>query len=307
MNILVTGANGYVGSYLLGALLSEGHCVTTLTRRPYIRDNTANVVIDNYSPSEIFPSMIGQDVVIHLAGLAHQVSHDKEAAEALYQQVNVKHSLMLANEAKKAGVKRLVFISSIKVNGESTVAEIPFRADMNPAPENAYGRSKLAAEQSLAVLLEGSQTELVIVRPPLVWGGDVKGNLSLLRKLVVWGVPLPIAGIKNKRDLVSLENLSSFICVLVHHPRAAGQTFLVSDGMARNLAQIVALNANKDAKLRILRCPEWVIIKLARLFGMEKRLMGNLEVDIRPSCLLLGWLPNTQGLPDNQNPIAKRP
>lgn len=299
MNILLTGANGYVGSYLIGALLFEGHCVTTLTRRPFAREGTHNVIVGGYNSALLSPHMVGQDVVIHLAGLAHS-SGNKETLSSLYMQVNVDQSLTLAQEAKAAGVKRFVFISSIKVNGEATVAGSPFRADMMPSPEDAYGKSKWAAEQALMKLFKDSQTELVIVRPPLVWGGDVKGNLLLLRKLTTWGVPLPIGSLKNRRDLVSLENLSSFICVLVHHPQAAGQTFLVSDGMARNLAQIVVLNANQGNKPRILRFPEWFIVRLARLFGMERRLVGNLEVDISPSYYLLGWLPNDQRLLDNK-------
>lgn len=291
MKVLLTGANGYVGSYLIGALMSAGFSVTTLTRKSHLREGTVNFVVDEYCPAAVSPCLVGQDVVIHLAGLAHQISKNKDAAEALYMRVNVEQTLMLAREAKKAGIKRFIFMSSIKVNGESTTAGVPFRADMIPAPEDAYGRSKWAAEQALSALFEGSHTELVIIRPPLIWGGEAKGNLRLLQKLVALRIPLPIGRINNRRDLVSLKNLSSFICVLIGHPGAAAQTFLVSDGVARNLAQIVQLSANQGVAPWIVNCPVWIIGKLARISGLEKRLTGNLEVDIQPACESLGWAP----------------
>ncbi len=289
MNLLITGANGYLGRSLCPLLIAAGHSVATLTRKAWLQPHSCNFLWSSGLPA----ALKGVDVVIHMAALAHQPGRESPETEALYYSVNVQQTRQLAAEALAQGVKRFIYISSIKVNGEATRS--PYRYDSPPQPEDCYGRSKWAAEQALHELLDGSPTELVIIRPPLIWGGKVKGNLAILQQWVRWRLPLPFGSIQNRRDLVSLDNLGSLIRLVINHPQAAGQTFLVSDGVARSTADIVRLVTPPDSPpALILPCPAWLFTCLSRLpvIGSRlKKLTGNLEVDIRPTCERLGWSP----------------
>lgn len=298
MKLLVTGANGYLGSSLCPLLLKQGGVLTTLTRRPWLLEGARNSPVDMDDEEALRQSVAGQDVVIHLAALAHQPGRQNPAAELLYWRVNVEQTQRLAQLALAAGVKRFIYISSIKVNGEASIT--PYRFDSPPRPEDSYGRSKWAAEQSLAALCCGSAMELVVIRPPLIWGGAMKGNLALLQALVRRGIPLPFAALNNRRDLVSLPNLCSLISLVTYHPRAAGQTLLVSDGIARSTADIVRLLAVPQGRpVTMFSCPRWLFKLMARMpwLGAKlNRLTGNLEVDIKPTCDLLDWQPTDQRL-----------
>lgn len=293
MKLLVTGANGYLGKALCPLLIEQGHALTTLTRHPFPQMGADNQVIDWSDINALKHSLIGQEVVIHLAALAHQAGK----TEADYWTVNVTQTASLAQAAVEAGVKRLIFISSIKVNGEETQGQ-PFRAEAPPHPEDAYGRSKWAAEQVLRKTCTGTSTDWVILRPPLIWGGTMKGNLALLQRWVRWKIPLPFGGIANKRDIVSLDNLCGLIQCVIDHPHAAGQTFLVSDGVTRSTADIVRLVAGEGRPF-IVPCPTWALKGLLRLpvIGPRlRKLTTNLEVDITPTCDQLGWRPRTKPL-----------
>lgn len=296
MNVLVTGANGYLGRALCPFLIESGYSVTTLTRQPWPLSGAKNHSAAFDDSAALRTYLQRQDVVIHLAALAHQPGQATEAMRNLYWSVNVEQTKRLAISALEAGVKRFIYISSIKVNGESTTIA-PYRFDSPPAPEDLYGCSKWAAEQMLQELFAGSDSKLVIIRPPLIWGGDMKGNLALLQKLVRWRIPLPFGSLNNRRDLVSLHNLCDLIRLVIRHPNAAGQTLLVSDGVARTTADIVRLvAASEQRSANIVSCPQWVFTALSRIpiIGDKlKKLTGNLAVDISPTCELLGWRPGS--------------
>jgi UDP-glucose 4-epimerase len=297
MKVLVTGANGYLGRALCPFLMRRGYSVTTLTRQPWLLPGTTNHLVALNDVAGLHNYLQGQEVVIHLAALAHQAGQETAAMESLYWSVNVEKTKILAHAALAAGVKRFIYISSIKVNGESTTG-IPYRFDSPPEPEDLYGRSKWAAEQLLHELFTGTATELVIIRPPLIWGDTMKGNLALLQKLVRWRVPLPFGTVNNRRDLVSLHNLCSLISLVVLHPKAAGQTLLVSDGVPRTTADIIRLvSAYQGKPANIVNCPSWVfgfLIALPVIGGKFRKLTTNLAVDISPTCELLDWQPDSQ-------------
>lgn len=291
--VLLTGANGYIGSHLVPEILSRGYQLTTLTRSPFLIDGTVNRVVENYDAGNLEKILNDQDAVIHLAAMAHQPRVESADSLAKLKRINVGNTLALASAAKKVGIKRFIFISSIKVMGEST-AQCPFRADTPPRPEDAYGASKWSAEQGLHMILDGTHTELVIIRPPLVWGGVMKGNLALLQRLILWGVPLPFGSINNKRDVVSLANLCDLICCVIDHRNAPGNTFLVSDGTARSTAQIALLVAPDGTSPKLFPCPDrllWLITKIPVIGGRFSKLLGTLEVDIEHTKHLLGWSP----------------
>ncbi len=297
MNVLVTGANGYLGRALCPFLVESGHSITTLTRQPWSLSGAKNhpAALDDGATLRTY--LQEQDVVIHLAALAHQAGQATEAMRNLYWSINVEQTKKLAISALEAGVKRFIYISSIKVNGESTTIT-PYRFDSRPTPEDLYGCSKWAAEQMLHELFAGSVAELVVIRPPLIWGGHMKGNLALLQKLVRWRIPLPFGAINNRRDLVSLDNLCDLINLVIQHPKAAGQTLLVSDGVARTTADIIRLvAASEQRSANIVSCPQWAFTALSHMpiiGGKIKKLTGNLAVDISPTCELLGWQPGRQ-------------
>jgi len=301
--VLLTGANGYIGSHLVRAILEKGYELTTLTRAPFPIDNTGNKVVVDYDVSALKDVLVGQDVVIHLAAMAHQPRAESPEGKAQLKKINVDNALSLAFAAKQSGVKRFVFISSIKAMGEST-AENPFRNDTEPRPEDAYGRSKWEAEQGLHAILDESNTGLVVIRPPLVWGGVMKGNLALLQKLILWGIPLPFKGIGNKRDLVSLDNICDLICRVIEHPNASGNTFLVSDGISRSTAQIVQLIAPSGTSPKLFSLPDGIlkaVIDLPILGRSIAKLTGTLEVDIEHTQRVLQWSP--KGPPSSVNKL----
>ncbi|QEY11323.1 NAD-dependent epimerase/dehydratase family protein [Cellvibrio sp. KY-YJ-3] len=294
MRLVVTGANGYLGRALCPLLVAQGHAVTTLTRAPFELEGTSNQILHWQQEEQVRACLQGQEGIIHLAALAHQAGRSDAATEALYMTVNFEQTRRLATLALARGVRRFIYISSIKVNGEATFGT-PYRFDSPAAPQDIYGRSKWAAEQALHQLLDGTTTELVIIRPPLIWGGVMKGNLALLQRLVTMGVPLPFAGLNNRRDLVSLDNLCSLIALALVHPEAAGQTLLVSDGQARSTADIIRLiTSGLESRPRLIHCPRWLLAVLALCPGLGAKLdklSGDLEVDIQPTCARLGWRP----------------
>ncbi len=214
---------------------------------------------------------------------------------ALYRQVNVAGTLTVAREAVAAGVKRFVFISSIKVNGEGTPPGRPFLADDTPGPTDAYGVSKLEAEQALKELASATGMEVVIVRPPLVYGPGVKGNFSSLTKLVETGVPLPLGAVKNKRSLVGIDNLVSLITRCIEHPAAADQVFLASDGQDLSTAELLKeLAKARGLPCRLISVPTGLLQVGATLVGkkpLAQRLLGSLQADITKTRELLDWEP----------------
>lgn len=291
LKLLITGANGYIGQALVARTLNAGHSVSTLTRRPFDVEATKNFVAQ-YKEEELLLPLAGQDVVVHLAAKAHQSKSNSDAVRSDYYQVNVENTLALARAALSAGVKRFIFVSSIKVNGECTRGR-PFRAEDIPAPEDIYGQTKWQAEQELRNLLNGTATELVIVRPPLVWGGELKGNLKLLARLIRWHIPLPFASVNNRRSLVSLDNLCNLLVACLTVPDLNMQVLLVSDGVARTTAQITQLLGESiGIKPWLVSCPAWVFKLIRCLPGGESvvaKLVSDLELDISATSRLTGW------------------
>lgn len=289
MRITVTGANGFVGKALCQFLMDAGHNVTTITRAPFILPGCSNLVI----PQPTSLHLDSHDCFIHLAARTHHMDHSKKNVLDIYRRDNVDLSCYFAQAAMNAGAKRFIYISSIKVNGEETTR--PFRHDDTPAPRDAYGISKWETESRLRHLLAESNMELVIIRPPLVWGENPKGNLRALLKLIDKGVPLPFKGLTNKRDIVSIKNLCSLIAATCEHPAAAGEVFLVSDGKPRSTAQIIHLlgqHASRNPKLFSIptKLYQWLAC-IPPLKPQIQKLTGNLELDISHTREVLNWAP----------------
>ena len=276
--VLVTGATGFVGRRLMAALGGRGAALS-------IRSERAS-----------WPSALqGIDCVVHLAARVH-LMHDAAADPmAEYRKVNVDHTLALARLALAAGVRRFVFVSSVKVNGERTEPGKPFQADDKPAPKDPYGLSKWEAEQGLTDIAKQTGMEVVIIRPPLIYGPGVKANFATLMRAVQRGWPLPLGTIHNRRSLVALDNLVDFIITCTVHPSAANETFLVSDGQDLSTTDLVrALAVACQRPARLVPMPMRVLTLVGRLIGRQgavERLCGSLQVDISKARKLLGWTP----------------
>ncbi len=297
MKILVTGANGFVGKSLCAALRSDGHTLVATVRASNTKiDGGEQVVVGSIEgDTDWADALSGVAVVVHLAARVH-VMNDK-ALDPLteFRKVNVDGTLNLARQAAKAGVKRFIFISSIKVNGEHTVSGKPFTEDDLPSPQDAYGISKFEAEQGLLLIAQQTGLEVVIIRPPLVYGHGVKANFASMMRTVKRGIPLPLGAIHNKRSFVYVGNLVSLILRCADHPAVANQIFLVSDGC--DLSTTELLRGCADAlgvKARLLPIPQRLLELGAAFLGKKavaQRLCGNLQVDITKARNLLGWEP----------------
>lgn len=240
-------------------------------------------------------ALIGVSSIVHAAARVHVMKDRFTDPLAEFRRVNVAGTLDLAQQAAAAGVKRFVFISSIKVNGEQTQKGQPFTERDRATPVDAYGISKYEAEVGLRCIAKETGMEVVIIRPVLVYGPGVKGNfLSMLRWLHK-GIPLPFGAITNSRSLVSLDNLIDLIITCLHHPAAANQTFLVSDGEDISTTQLLQYTASAmGLSSRLMPMPALMIQVAAKLLGksdVTERLCGNLQVDISKARQLLGWVP----------------
>ena len=237
----------------------------------------------------------GQDVVVHTAARAHIMKDECADPLSVYRAVNSAGTLNLASQAAAAGVKRFIFISSIKVNGEQTVTGQPFSWHDRPSPDDFYGTSKHEAEQGLRALASETGMEVVIIRPPLVYGPGVKGNFASMIKLVGKGLPLPLGAVHNKRSLVALDNLVDLIVTCIDHPGAANETFLVSDGEDLSTTQLLQGVAEAMGKpSRLIPVPVSLLQFGATLLGKKavaQRLLGSLQVDISHTQKCLNWTP----------------
>ncbi|MCG7991334.1 MAG: SDR family oxidoreductase [Candidatus Thiodiazotropha lotti] len=294
--ILVTGANGFVGTHLCPYLVDQGYSVRAALRSRQTEwpVGEQTVVGDISADSDWQQALQSVDSVIHLAGRAHVMRESRDDPLSLFRQVNVAGSLRLAEQAVAAGVRRFVYLSSIKVNGESSSVR-PLAADDPARPEDAYGQSKWEAEQALRDCLADRDTELVIVRPVLVYGAGVKGNLQSLVRWIRKGVPLPLAGVDNRRSLVGIDNLLDFLQLCIEHPAAAGEAFLVADGEDLSTPQLIRMLAEAmGVKAKLFPVPEMMLHLLGRLSGRSAavdRLCGDLQVDLDKNRRLLGWTP----------------
>jgi nucleoside-diphosphate-sugar epimerase len=290
--ILVTGSNGFVGSALCDTLRARGIEVRAAVRR-HAANGQVNVG-DLNGRTDWSVALAGCSTVIHLAARVHVMADTDRDPMRAYREVNVDATLNLARQAVQAGVRRFVFVSSVKVNGESTHAQ-PFRASDVPMPCDPYGQSKLEAEQALQQHARETGLEVVIVRPPLVYGPGVKANFLNLMKLVQLGVPLPFGRVKNYRSMVALDNLVDLLIVCSTHPNAPGQVFMVSDGKDLNTADLVTMVAKAMRKrLWLVPVPPWLLAGAAKLLGKSSiadRLLGTLQVDIENTQAKLKWRP----------------
>ncbi len=290
---LVTGSTGFVGRVLCPRLAADGWRVRRAVRRPDGRDDSV-AIGDIHGATDWRQALAGVSAVVHAAGCAHVLKTAGRDMESEFRTVNVEGTLNLARQALEAGVRRFVFVSSIKVNGESTQPGAPYTAYDLPAPEDAYGRSKWEAEKGLRALCEDTPLQLVIVRPPLVYGPGAKANFAALIRLVKSGLPLPLGRLENRRSLVALDNLVDLLAVCLRHPSAAGQTFLVRDGedlSTSDLARRLALASQCPSRLLPMPAFAQRLLLLLGQEGIHKRLYGSLQVDDSATRERLGWVP----------------
>lgn len=300
MKVLVTGANGFVGRMLCGYLKTHGYVVVPAERRA--SDLASETVVGDIDGKTDWMAILdGCDAVVHLAARVHVMDDTAQDPLALYQATNTDATLNLARQAAQTGVKRFVYISSIKVNGEGR--DTPYRETDAAAPEDAYAISKWEAEQGLQRIAADTGLEVVILRPPLVYGPGVKANFQQLLRMVERGWPLPLGAIRNRRSLLYLGNFVDAIRLCIEHPAAAGQTFLLDDGQAVSTPELIrALSHAMGLPARLLAVPVKVLELAGTLLGKRAavaRLTGSLYVDSSAIRARLGWTPpNTlqQGL-----------
>ena len=294
--VLVTGAGGFVGEALVFKLLLDKQFtpVAAARGRTRLQGLCAVTPMDLTNP-DTFPVLKGMHAVVHAAARVHVMNETAVDALSEFRRVNVQGTLRLARHAAASGVKRFIFISSIKVNGESTVLDKPFKADDLPEPVDPYSVSKYEAEEALKELAKQTGMEVVIIRPPMVYGPGVKANfLSMLRWLDK-GIALPLGAIANRRSLVAIGNLVDLILVCISHPAAANNTFLVSDGEDLSTSNLLRrLAAALGKRPLLIPVPEWMLKVAASLLGKQaitERICGSLQVDVSKNLELLGWVP----------------
>lgn len=296
-SMLVTGANGFVGLATCRAALADGWLVRGTCRgNAAIPTGVSRHVLDLAEDPELWRSvMVGVDVVVHTAARVHVMGEVGSSGEEAFSAVNVAGTIKVAEQAAKAGVRRFIYISTVKVNGESTSGGMRFTAEDVPEPRDSYAVSKHQAEQALQALAKTAPMEIVIIRPPLVYGHGVKANFA---EMIAWmrsGIPLPFGAIRNKRSLIALDALVDFILTCARHPDAANQIFLVSDGNDLSTTELMVNMAKAmNIPARLIPIPEKILIAIATICGkgdLAQRLCGSLQVDISKNKLLLNWVP----------------
>ncbi|WDZ98369.1 SDR family oxidoreductase [Herbaspirillum sp. WKF16] len=302
MRILITGASGFIGSALTKHLLEQGdYEVRAASRDPSQISLSAEHLelaqMDGLEPDGDWRTMLKDvDCVIHCAARVH-VMHEKATDPlAEFRRVNVAGTLALARQAQTLGVKRFVFLSSVKVNGEESQRGAPFRADDPPSPSDAYGVSKLEAEQALSTLASIGEMEISVIRPVLVYGPGVKANFRSMIRWLDKGVPLPLGGVThNRRSLVAIDNLIDILTLCIHHPAAAGQVFLASDGDDMSTTEMLRrIGKALGKRAPLLSVPPELLRLAARFLGrpaVAQRLCSSLQVDISKNQALLDWIP----------------
>ena len=296
--ILITGSTGFVGQKLCKKLISDNYLI-----REAVRSSSKK----RFDKREIFnvggidkstnwsASLKDIDCVIHCAARAHVMNENKLETLAIYRKVNVDGTRNLAEQCAKAGVKRLIFLSSIKVNGEKTEESFSFRHDDNPKPKDAYGISKWEAELALQQVSKKYGIEIVIIRSPLVYGPNVKGNFLKLINIAARRIPLPISRVNNIRSFVCIENLIDLISCCIKHPAAAGKIFLVSDNKDMSTPELIKKISKAMGKSQyFIPIPVFILQLLGAVIGKSseiERLVSNLQVDCNNTFEVLGWRP----------------
>ena len=292
MKILVTGASGFVGRALHARLVEEGACVQAVTRKAEPGCTAIGTINGSTDWSEALRGVVS---VVHLAARVH-IMHDAVSDPlSEFRKVNAESTVNLARQAAQSGARRFVFLSSVKVNGEGTSPGQAYQPDDVPAPSNPYSLSKLEAERGLWEITKAFGLEVVIIRPPLVYGPGVKANFLTMMRWLKRGIPLPLGAIHNRRTLVALDNLVDLIVTCVHHPAAGNQVFMAGDGDDLSTTDLLRrLAAALGVPARLLPVPASVLEFGAALVGkraLAQRLCGNLQVDISKSGDVLSWTP----------------
>ena len=294
---LVTGASGFVGSHLMEEMTRRDLPVRGVTR------GTAPdlTTIPSYGPEMDWSNCLEDiDTVVHLAARVHVMRETASDPLSLFREANVAATINLASQAAAAGVRRFVFVSSIKVNGERTEPGKPFTADDPPNPQDPYGVSKAEAEAALMALARETGMEITIIRPPLVYGPGVEGNFRILMKWAASGMPSIFAAVENKRSFVHVKNLCDLLITVLDHPQAANQVFLVSDGRDLSTHELLeALTAGAGARTFSVRLAPSLLRFLGRISRRHEsieRLTQSLQIDLGRTCQRLHWTP-----PDTSN------
>lgn len=299
MKVLLTGAGGFVGQALLARLAAQDSLeLVAVSRRPvsgFPQGVTHALVADIAADTAWVQALRSVQVVIHTAARVHVMTDKVADPLAEFRKINVDGTLSLARQAALEGVRRFIFISSIKVNGEGTLLGEPYDSEAMGGPVDPYGISKMEAELGLRTISFETGMEVVIIRPVLVYGPGVKANFLSMMRWLHKGVPLPFGSIDNRRSLVALDNLVDLIVTCIGHPAAANQTFLVSDGEDLSTTELLRRMGMALGKpTRLLPVPKWLIERGAVILGKQalaQRLCGSLQVDINKSRELLGWVP----------------
>jgi nucleoside-diphosphate-sugar epimerase len=297
MKVLISGANGFVGKALCSELFRQGQSVRAAVRSASLQvENSETVVLGEISgQTDWTNALLGVKVVIHLAARVHVMSDNDIDALAEYRKINVEGTLNLGRQSVNAGVQRFIFISSIKVNGEGTLLGHPYTGEDQPDPVDPYGISKREAEDALRQLAGDTGLEVVIIRPPLIYGPGVKANFQRMMRWLDKGLPLPLGAINNKRSLLVLDNLIDLIVICIHHPGAANQIFLAGDGEDLSTSELLRrMSAALGKKAWLVPVPGFLLKWGAALLGkheMAHRLCGSLQIDISRTCDRLDWKP----------------
>lgn len=295
MKILLTGATGFVGSALLKRLLADSKAdVAVAVRSENTRLAVPTFCVGNLAPTtDWHEALTGREVIIHAAARAHIMKNQVADPLAEYRRVNVEATLNLARQAATAGIRRFIFISSIGVNGN--LNSQPFTEEDQPNPVEPYAQSKWEAEQGLQQLATQTGMQVVIIRPPLVYGPKAPGNFGRLLHWVEKGLPLPLGAVHNQRSLVAIDNLVDLIVTCIDHPAAANQVFLAGDGQDLTTTQLLQGLAQAMGKpSRLIPMPAGLLMLGASILGKKAlalRLLGSLQVDISKAKKLLGWQP----------------
>ncbi len=301
--IVITGGTGFVGSALVQQMIDKGLGGTVAMLLRNDRNPTAptsqqlhcirTITLD--AQVNVTTTLSGVKTVIHLAGRAHIMNDSAPDPLKAFRTANCDYALHVAKQAIAAGVKRFIYISSIKVNGERTNNGQPFSELSPPSPSDPYSISKHEAEVALSALSKETGLELVIIRPPLIYGDGAKGNFVRLAYLTARGIPLPFGAINNSRSLLYVKNLVDFLILCTHHSKAAQQTFVLSDGQDVSTTKILRTLAQaQSSPARLLPVPApWLRVSMQLLGAgkMADRLLGSLQVDASKAQELLGWTP----------------